>query len=109
MLICGPYLSFKLTYTPNIYRLLTRPSVKLYILAIAFILNFLWLLIKWIRWYFLGVNTTLCRRAHAVYTLCALSIVLQFSSIVLLYVSILELLINLNAVVVPPYSSGRSI
>jgi len=78
-------------------------------LAMAFILNFLWLLIKWIRWYFLGANTTLYWRAHAVYTLYALFIVLQFSSIVLLYVSILESSINPNTVIVPPYSSSRSI
>ena len=41
MLIYGPYLSFKLTYTPSTRRLLTGPFVNPYILTIAFILNFL--------------------------------------------------------------------
>jgi len=41
MLTYSSHLSFKLTYTPNIRRVLTGPSVKLCILAIAFMLNFL--------------------------------------------------------------------
>ena len=109
ILIYNPYLNFKSTYTLNIYRLLTRPSVKLYIFTMAFMLNFLWLLVKWIRWYFLGVNITLYWRVYIVYILYTLFRALQFFSMVLLYISILELLTNLNAEVVSPCSSSRSV
>jgi len=109
MLICGPHLSFKFTCTLSTYRLLTEPSVNPFIFTVAFMLNFLWLLVKWIRWYFLEINTTSCQHAYAVYTSCALFRALQFSSIVLLYVSILELLTNLNAKVVPLCNSSRSV
>ena len=96
-------------YTPSTRRLLTSPSIKPYILTKAFILNFLQLLIKQIRQYLLGVNTTLYQRVYTIYTLYTLFRALQFFSIVLLYISILKLLINLNAIVVPPYSFSRSI
>jgi len=109
MLICSPYLSFKSICTLSIHKLLTKPFINPLIFTVAFMLNFLWLFIKWIRWYFSGVNTTSCWRAYTMHTLYALSRALQFSSIVLLYISILESSTNLNAKVVPPYSSGRSV
>ena len=109
MLICSSHLSFKSTCTLSTCRLLTESSMNPLIFTVAFMLNFLWLLVKWMRWYFSGANTTPCWHAHAVYTLCALSRALQFFSVVLLYISILELLMNPNAKVVPPCSSSRSV
>jgi len=109
MLICSPHLSLKLTCTPSIHKLLTGPSIKLYILTVAFMLNFLWLFVKWIKWYFLKANTILCWCAHAIYTLYAIFRALQFFSVILLYVNILELLMNPTTVVVPLCSSSRNV
>ena len=109
MLIYSPHLSFKSTCTPSMRKLLTGPSIKLYMFIIAFILNFLWLLVKWIRWYFSKANTTLYWCAYIVHILYTLFRALQFSSMVLLYINILESSTNPNAKVVPPYSSSRSV
>jgi len=108
MLIYSPYLSLKLTCTPNTHKLLIKPFVKPYMLAVAFILNFLWLLVKWIRWYFSGINITLYWCAYAVHILYALFKALQFFFVILLYISILELLINPTTIIVPPCNSGKN-
>ena len=109
MLIYSPHLSFKFTCTLSTHRLLTGPFVNPFIFTVAFMLNFLWLLVKWMRWYFSGINITPYQYAQAVYTLCALFKALWFSFMVLLYVSILELSINPNAEVVPFCSSSKSV
>ena len=109
ILIYGSYLSFKFTCIPNIYKLLTKPFITPCMFTVIFILNFSWLFVKWIRWYFLGTNIILYWRAYAMYILYALFKALQFSSVVLLYINILKLLTNPNAKIVPFCSFGKSI
>jgi len=109
MLIYSLYLSFKLTCTPSMHKLLIGLFVKLPMLTVAFMLNFLWLLIKWIRWYFLGTNTTLCQCAYIMHILCALFRALQFSFIILPYISMLKLLTNPNAIVVPLCNFSKNV
>ena len=74
-------------------------TMLLTILIVVCMLNFFEFLDRWINWYFVDAKTTSCRNAHFSHFLCTISRVLQFFSMLLLYVKMLTSSTNLISLI----------